>query len=139
MGQRELQHPPSRLVRRRPASDLEDGSGTAAPAALPEPPAAAAPAGELPAPPAAAAPAAELPAPPPPGTRAVEEIGAVQHARPAEVCDPEKAMTDIVAQTVKALGCGRWVSNDTSLPNTAEFWVRLFANDVTKRPATRRS
>ena len=48
--------------------------------------------------------------------------------------EPEKAMADIIAQTVKALGLGRWVSNDVSLPNTVEFWVRLFTNDMTKKP-----
>ena len=98
--------------------DGEDDRGTAAPAAeLPEPPAAAAPAAELPAPPAAAAPAAERPA-----------------AAAPEACELEEAMTNIVAQTMKAVGQGRWVSNDTSLPNTAEFWVRLFANEFTKGP-----
>ena len=48
--------------------------------------------------------------------------------------EPEKAMADIIAQTVKALGLGRWVSNDASLPNTVEFWVRLFTHDITKKP-----
>ena len=48
--------------------------------------------------------------------------------------EPEKAMADIIAQTVKALGLGRWVSNDVSLPNTVEFWVRLFTYDMTKKP-----
>ena len=42
-------------------------------------------------------------------------------------------MTDIIAQTVKALGLGRWVSSDKSQPNTVEFWVRLFAQVMTKK------
>ena len=85
--------------------------------ALPEPPAAPALDAELPEQLSAAAPAVERPAVPAP-----------------ETGESEKAMTDIVAQTVKALGHGRWVSSDTSLPNTVEFWVRLFANDITKEP-----
>ena len=67
---------------------------------------------------------------------AAEEVSAAQNARPAESegAEPEKAMADIISQTVKAVGLGRWVSNDVSLPNTVEFWVRLFTNDMTKKP-----
>ena len=101
-----------------PPRDGADDRGMAARApALPEPPAAPALAAELPKRPIAAAQAVERPA------VAAPETG-----------ESEKAMTDIVAQTVKALGLGRWVSTDPSLPNTAEFWVRLFANDITKEP-----
>ena len=101
-----------------PLRDGEDDRRMAVRApALPEPPAAPALDAELPKQLSAAAPAVERPV-----------------AAAPEVCELEKAMTDIVAQTVKALGLGRWVSSDTSLPNTAEFWVRLFANDITKEP-----
>ena len=89
-----LNHAPEQLP--EPAAPLPGGiqgdpSSTAAPAArLPEPPSAA--------------------PPPPPIINAGEESGAGQHARPAEGVEFEKAMADIVAQTMKALGFGRWVS-----------------------------
>ena len=75
-------------------------------------------------PPAAAAPAAEQHQP---------ESMSLVTMQPGN--EPEKAMADIIAQTVKALGLGRWVSHDLSLPNTVEFWVRLFTHDITKKPS----
>ena len=76
----------------------------------------------------------EQPAAPPAAAPAAEQTLSAPAAGESEGSEPEKAMADIISQTVKALGLGRWVSNDSSLPNTVEFWVRLFANDMTKKP-----
>ena len=84
--------------------------------------------------PAAAAPAAEQTAPPAAAPAAEQTLPAPAVGESEGSSEPEKAMADIISQTVKALGCGRWVSNDSSLPNTVEFWVRLFTNDMTKKP-----
>ena len=84
--------------------------------------------------PAAAAPAAEQTAPPAAAPAAEQTLSAPAAGESEGSSEPERAMADIISQTVKALGCGRWVSNDSSLPNTVEFWVRLFTNDMTKKP-----
>eukprot|EP00969_Alexandrium_andersonii_P291188 12872345-Alexandrium_andersonii.AAC.1 len=42
---------------------------------------------------------------------------------------------DIIGNTKKCIGANRWVSLDSSQPNTVEFWLRLFQVQMEKKSA----